>query len=302
MTDKEKFLKVATEYIGHNGYYVCCKKLKLGFVYDWCAFLVSSVMNDCGFIGKYIKSIEGGAGSIIRYSDGKYGTWFYAGAKAPQPGDLFFLRYGNYPTQDKYFCDHVGIVISVSDTMITTIEGNVDGVSGNWAATSTCKQKHRAINSIYAFYRPNWQDEKTPTKPTEKTADIEYQVNAVTMWLPYVKNLTDFAGIENRTVYALRIKKSTIGDIIYRVHVIGIGWLPWVKNDTDYAGRTYKDIPIDGVQIYTNNKNYTVKYRVSPRGGKYYDWITGYSNDPETGYAGEFGKPIDRIQMCIIKK
>lgn len=135
-----------------------------------------------------------------------------------------------------------------------------------------------------------------------KAPDIWYQVNALTTWQPYVKNLTDFAGIENRAVYALRIKKSTIGDIIYRVHVIGKGWLPWVKNNTDYAGRTYKDIPIDGVQIYTNNKNYTVKYRVSPRDGKYYDWITGYSNDPETGYAGEFGKPIDKIQMCIIKK
>lgn len=300
MTDKEKFLKVATEYIGCNGQYVCCRKLKHSFVCDWCAFLVSAVMNDCGFIGKYMKSIEGGAGSIPRYSDGKCGTWFKKGTKSPQPGDLFFLRYADYPYQDKYFCDHVGIVVGVSDTTISTIEGNVDGVSGNWAATSTCKRKKRNINNVYAFYRPRWSGEPKPKPDMEPT--IEYQVNALTMWQPYVKNLTDFAGIENRVVYALRIKKSTIGDIIYRVHVIGKGWLPWVKNDTDYAGRTYKDIPIDGVQIYTNNKNYTVKYRVSPRDGKYYDWITGYSDDPETGYAGEFGKPIDKIQMYIIKK
>lgn len=298
MTDKEKFLKVATEYIGHNGYYVCCKKLKLGFVYDWCAFLVSSVMNDCGFIGKYIKSIEGGAGSIPRYSDGKYGTWFHAGAKAPQPGDLFFLRYGNYPTQDKYFCDHVGIVISVSDTMITTIEGNVDGVSGNWAATSTCKQKHRAINSVYAFYRPQWEHEPTPDiNPT-----IEYQANALTMWHPYVKNLTDYAGIQGRAIYAIRCKRSDVGDIRYRVHVIGIGWLPWVKNDEDYAGRIYKDIPIDGVQVHLDSAKYVVKYRVSAKDCNYYDWITDYSGDPETGYAGEYGKPIDRLQMYIVKK
>lgn len=302
MTDREKLVKTAESYVGKNGKYVCIEKLQIGMIVDWCAFAVSSIMRDCGFIGKYQYNIYGGAGDIPRYSDGKYGTWFKRGLRTPQKGDLFFMRYADYPMQDKYFCDHVGIVKGVNGNTVVTLEGNVDGHSGNWAVTSTFKQKNRQLSTIYAFYRPNWQDEKTPSKPTGKTADIEYQVNALTTWQPYVKNLTDFAGIENRAVYALRIKKSTIGDIIYRVHVIGKGWLPWVKNDTDYAGRTYKDIPIDGVQIYTNNKNYTVKYRVSPRGRKYYDWVTGYSDDPETGYAGEFGKPIDKIQMYIIKK
>lgn len=298
MTDKEKFLKVAAEYVGCNGQYVCCQKLKHSFVCDWCAFLVSAVMNDCGFIGKYMKSIEGGAGSIPRYSDGKCGTWFRKGTKSPQPGDLFFLRYADYTYQDMYFCDHVGIVIGVSDTMITTIEGNVDGITGNWAATSTCKRKKRDINSIYAFYRPRWSGESKPDiNPT-----IEYQANALTMWQPYVKNLTDYAGIRGRAIYAIRCKRSDVGDIRYRVHVIGIGWLPWVKNDEDYAGRIYKDIPIDGVQAHLDSARYVVKYRVSAKDCGYYEWITDYSNDPETGYAGEYGKPIDRLQMYIVKK
>lgn len=298
MTDKEKFLKVAAEYVGCNGQYICCQKLKLGFVCDWCAFLVSAVMNDCGFIGKYIKSIEGGAGSIPRHSDGIYGDWFRAGSVTPQPGDLFFLRYRNYPTQDKYFCDHVGIVTGVTDTVISTIEGNVDGVSGNWAATSICKKKKRNITNVYAFYHPRWSGESKPeVKPT-----IEYQANALTMWQPYVKNLTDYAGIQGRTIYAIRCKRSNVGDIRYRVHVVGIGWLPWVKNDEDYAGRIYKDIPIDGVQIHLDSSKYVVKYRVSAKGCKYYSWITDYSGDYVNGYAGEYGKPIDRLQMFITKK
>lgn len=296
MTDREKLIDTAKTYIGKNGRYVCIEKLKLGIICDWCAYAVSSIMNDCKFIGKYQKAIYGGAGDIPRYSDGKMGTWFKRGSNSPQIGDLFFLRYADYPQQDKYFCDHVGIVKAVNGGTITTLEGNVDGTAG----TSTFKQKTRAISSIYAFYRPKWQDEKTPIKPTELS--IEYQVNALTMWQPYVKNLTDFAGIENRAIYALRIKKASIGDIIYRVHVMGVGWLPWVINDSDYAGRIYKDIPIDAIQVYTNNKNYTIKYRVSPKGGNYYEWITGYSSDPETGYAGVYNKPIDRVQMCIIKK
>ena len=92
MTDREKFLTKAREYIGVNGKYVCMTKLRLNYIDHWCAFAVSSIMNDCGFIGKYIKCIEGGAGTIPRYSDGKYGTWFRKGEKSPQAGDLFFLR------------------------------------------------------------------------------------------------------------------------------------------------------------------------------------------------------------------
>ena len=118
MSDREKFLQQAKTYIGQNGYGVCITKLKIGFVCDWCAFSVSSIMRDCGFIGKYIKAIEGGAGTIPRYSDGKYGDWFKKGTKAPQAGDLFFLRYADYPYQDKYFCDHVGIVESVNGNTI----------------------------------------------------------------------------------------------------------------------------------------------------------------------------------------
>ena len=74
MTDREKMLDKALTYIGRDGYYVCRTKLRLGAVYDWCAFAVSAIMKDCGFIGKYIKSVEGGAGSIPRASDGKYGN------------------------------------------------------------------------------------------------------------------------------------------------------------------------------------------------------------------------------------
>lgn len=178
MTDREKFLESAKTYIGKNGKFVCLEKLKIGFICDWCAFSVSAIMNDCGFIGKYIKAIEGGAGTIPRYSDGKYGEWFKKGTKSPQAGDLFFLRYNDYPYQDKYFCDHIGIVEEANGNIITTLEGNVDGISGNWAATSTFKRKVRYLNNatVYAFYRPNWKETepdtssnqakvKTPVKP-----------------------------------------------------------------------------------------------------------------------------------------
>ena len=180
MTDKEKFLDKAWTYLSQNGDYVCNTKLHLGYITHWCAFAVSAIMQDCGFIGKYIKEVEGGAGSIPRGSDGKYGTWFKKSVNMPpERGDLFFMRYSDYPEQDKYFCDHVGIVEEVNGNTITTLEGNVDGVNSNWAATSVFKRKTRYLSdwTVYAFYRPNWQAEtKSTTTSTKKQVKI-YQLN-----------------------------------------------------------------------------------------------------------------------------
>lgn len=174
MTDKEKFLKQAKAYIGKNGAYVCKEKLGLPDIYHWCAYAVTSIMKDCGFIGVYVKEIEGGAGSIPRNSDGKYGTWYKKYAimhPYPEVGDLIFFRYADYPSQDKYFCDHVGIVLSFNEKTkdITTLEGNVQGVNGNWERTSSFKQLTRNFydNSVYAFYTPKWKNELHIENPTE---------------------------------------------------------------------------------------------------------------------------------------
>lgn len=310
MTDKEKFLSTARSYIGKNGQYVCIEKLKIGFICDWCAFSVSSIMKDCGFIGKYITAIEGGAGSIPRYSDGKCGAWFKKGTKAPQPGDLFFLRYADYPNQDKYFSDHVGIVEAVNSNTLTTLEGNVDGWDNNWAGTSNFKRKIRYLNdnTVYAFYRPNWQGENQPsststgTGTSKKSIDATYQVHTIGgTWLPNVKNTDDYAGIESRTIDCIRLSLST-GHIRYRVHLIGGSWLPWVTDRTDYAG--IYGWKIDGIQMeLVGLEGYAVEYRVSTIGStNYLPWVRNFNEINGDGYAGIYGKAVDKLQIRIVKK
>lgn len=175
MTDKEKFIETAQSYVGCTGYDVCVREIGFNYVDHWCAYLMSLIYKKLGYVGKYIvpnppKDVIGGAGDIPRYSDGKYGTWFKKGEKIPQAGDLFFLRYEDYPSKDKYFCDHVGLIKNISGNVITTIEGNVDGINGNWARTSTCKNKTRYLNdySMYAFYRPFWKSEKSTATSSKK--------------------------------------------------------------------------------------------------------------------------------------
>ena len=229
MTDKEKFLAKAREYLGKNGNYVCNTKLHLGYITHWCAYSVSAIMQDCGFIGKYIKAVEGGAGTVPRYSvPAKLGEWFKKGTKEPQAGDLFFLRYNDYPSQDKYFCDHIGIVEAVSGNAITTLEGNVDGNNnGIWEQTSSFKRKTRYMSdySMYAFYRPFWKGEtKTTSTNTPKKTEI-YQTTssakvdfAVKVTASDGLNIRQGAGIKYKVLGAvpentvLKVTRQTSGN------------------------------------------------------------------------------------------
>lgn len=318
MTDREKFLATARDYIGKNGNYVCNIKLKLGMIVDWCAYSISSIMKDCGFIGKYQGNIYGFASDAAREDHGKYGEWFLKGQKSPQPGDYIMFKYASFTHPlDKYSASHVGIVESVQGDTITTLEGNVDGYGSDWASTSSFKRKIRYLTSsdVYSFYRPYWKNDNqdTATTPTNNTSstttviseniDTLYQVHIVNgKWLPNVKNMSDYAGLENRSIDGIQVSVSS-GHIAYRVKLVGRSdYLPWVTDRNDYAG--IYGHQIERIQMdYIGNKNYTVEYRVSTCiSTSYLPWVRGYNNNNSDGYAGLPGVGIDKLQVRIVKK
>lgn len=308
MTDREKFLQQTRTYIGVMGNYVCNTKLKLGMIADWCAYSISAIMQDCGFIGKYQGGIYGYASDAAREDSGKLGEWFRKGTKSPQPGDYIMFRYSDFTNVlDKYSASHVGIVESVDGNVITTLEGNVDGYGYAWAATSSFKRKTRYLSSpdVYAFYRPYWQDETKSTSTGSKaTSDIDtfYQVHTVGgSWLPEVKNLTDYAGVKGCAIDGIRVRVSN-GHVRYRVKCVGDrNYLPWVRDLEDYAGLYGK--PIDSVQIHFYGLDgYIVEYRVSPVSSDYLPFVRGYNVINDDGYAGIKGLSIDRLQAIIVKK
>lgn len=267
-TDAQKFLAQAETYIGVNGNYVCNIKLKLGYITHWCAYSVTSIMKDCGFLGKYVKEIEGGAGSIPRGSDGKYGTWFKKGIKIPQPGDLFFMRYADYPNNDKYFCDHVGIVKAVNGNIITTLEGNVDGNNSNWAATSTFKSKIRYLSdsSVYAFYRPYWKTETNSTGQKTKS--------------------TSTSTAKETEIY--QINSSAV--VNYKVKVESTNGL----NIRQGAGVTFKILGAIPYGVITEVTRKT-------SGGKYHWGLINY-NGTKGWIALEYATKIDDLQYYIVKR
>ena len=309
MTDREKFLKQARQYIGVTGNYVCNTRLHLGMVVDWCAYSISAIMDDCGFIGKYQGGIYGFASDAAREDNGKLGEWFLKGERKIQPGDYIMFRYSDFlDPLDKYSASHVGIVEKVDGDIITTLEGNVDGYGYAWAATSSFKRKTRYLSNpdVYAFYRPYWQDEtkstSTGSKASDSDIDITYQVHTIDgSWLPEVTNLDDFAGLEGKAIDGVRAHVSK-GHIRYRVKCVGDrNYLPWVRDLEDYAGIYGK--PIECVQMHFYGVDgYIVEYRVSPVGGKYLPFVRNYNVLNDDGYAGLDGLSVDRFQSVVVKK
>lgn len=317
ISDKDKFLNQARTYIGKDGRYVCKTKLGLGAVYDWCAFSISAIMKDCGFIGKYQGKIYGFASDNARNDNGKYGEWFLKGKKAPQAGDLIMFKYASFTNPiDKYSASHIGIVEKVEGNTITTLEGNVDGYGNDWAGTSSFKRKTRYLNNsdVYSFFRIWWDGKKTTTlnkssntttksTTSTKAPDIYYQVYAGGRWLPEVKNLKDYAGLENQHIQGI-YARTTKGHIKYRVKLTSSNkYLPWVRDREDYAGILGKDIAwvqatLEGVE------GYEVEYRVSTTAStNYLPFVKGYNTINDDGYAGgNSNQSIDKLQMKITKK
>jgi len=126
-----------------------------------------------------------------------------------------------------------------------------------------------------------------------------------TKWLPKItdynqQNTSGYAGVRSKNMTALQAVPS-VGILRYRVHLLKEKrWLPWVENDADYAGN--KGETIDAVQMQLIGADgYEIRYRASSKKG-WHGWCEGLTDKTGDGYAGVFGKAIDRIQMAIVRK
>ena len=137
--------------------------------------------------------------------------------------------------------------------------------------------------------------------------DVFYRAKVSGKWLPQVNNLEDYAGIKGKAITDIAVGVLK-GSIKYRVHTLKGKWLPYVTryniNDAinGYAGNGK---PIDAIEvIYYPAKNAVGKkavYRVSPIKKGYFSWQKNNEKDKtQDGYAGLFGKKIDRFQIEIV--
>ena len=120
--------------------------------------------------------------------------------------------------------------------------------------------------------------------------------------LPFVTDTNDYAGIIGKKITGLVIKVNK-GSVKYRAHTIGGGWGAWVTgcdwndNKNGWVGKS-AGYPIDAVQVVLTDAGERAQYRVSPLKGNYYSWQYNIeTSGAQDGWAGSFGKAIDRFQI-----
>ena len=110
-------------------------------------------------------------------------------------------------------------------------------------------------------------------------------------WDRFIKMIeTKLNGTQNEPTEATNNEVN----VFYRVKTQKHGWLPEVKNLEDYAG--WENSPVTGLAVKVDKG--TIKYRIHIKGGKWYDYVTGYNiNDIKNGFAGDGKNIIDVVEV-----
>lgn len=134
---------------------------EVGYVGAWCAVFVAACAKKAGVLHVCIGR-DSYANGICQQTVEKYGgTWIPGPYKTgtavtPQPGDLilfnnegYHMVYNSDGSIKEWHGSHVGLVFEVSDTTVTTIEGN----AGDAVRKIT---RSLSSSSIGGYARPNW--------------------------------------------------------------------------------------------------------------------------------------------------
>lgn len=118
-TTASDMVAVAQSQIGNVGGQPYWSWYGFGSRVEWCAIFASWCANQCGYIDAGIVPKFAGCGVGVQWFQNR-GQWL-PGSAIPEPGMLIFFQwYGS----DSSIADHVGIVESVADGRVYTIEGN----------------------------------------------------------------------------------------------------------------------------------------------------------------------------------
>lgn len=118
-TTASDMVAVAQSQIGQTGGQPYWSWYGFGSRVEWCAIFASWCADQCGYIDAGIVPKFAGCGVGVQWFQNR-GQWL-PGSATPEPGMLIFFQwYGS----DSSIADHVGIVESVADGRVYTIEGN----------------------------------------------------------------------------------------------------------------------------------------------------------------------------------
>lgn len=178
-------------------------------------------------------------------------------------------------------------------------------------------------NIYYADYSSPYKDAYIETSAQAgRKVNVIYQAQiGGDYWLPQVINDEDYVGIRGRNITGITLS-TDIGYAVYRVYSNG-RWLAYVDSRNSdisdyYNGYAGNGHSIEAVEVYyytpdtllyneapnyqafTENGYKYAYYRVSATGNDYFPYQTdNEKNDGQDGYAGVYGRKVDRFQIVI---
>jgi len=146
MTKLEAFVRLPYEFVGKN-FDTVNSQLGMGLSRGtpWCAYFITNIARKVGGILGVILISTGSSAAMTKDAKGVSGRYIQGAGVTPIPGDIMYYPKG-----------HVGIVVKVSGSTITLVEGNAGGGSGS--ATHKCLEKTRNVGNsvIGGYWRPEW--------------------------------------------------------------------------------------------------------------------------------------------------
>ena len=178
-------------------------------------------------------------------------------------------------------------------------------------------------NIYYADYSSPYKDAYIETSAQAgRKVNVIYQAQiGGDYWLPQVINDEDYAGIRGRNITGITLS-TDIGYAVYRVYSNG-RWLAYVDSRNSdisdyYNGYAGNGHSIEAVEVYyytpdtllyneaphyqafTEDGYKYAYYRVSTTGNDYFPYQTDNErNDGQDGYAGIYGRKVDRFHIVI---
>lgn len=219
---------------------------------EWCDTTVSAAAIKAGCVG--LVGRECGCEEHVKIFK-SMGIWIEDGTITPQPGDIILFNWDSSVQPNNGYSDHIGVVESVSNGKITTIEGN----KGEAVARRVLSVGN---GNIRGFARPKWAATSSGNTNTPSTPSSGTGVSREVSWYGYIKSdvkTRTWAGTENKqlTSYPVVTKGSKVGVCDTIKDKDGDPWY-FVKISGD-KGDKYGFVPADYVSKSTPSTSTELK-------------------------------------------
>lgn len=219
---------------------------------EWCDTTVSAAAIKAGCVD--LVGRECGCEEHVKIFK-SMGIWIEDGTITPHPGDIILFNWDSSVQPNNGYSDHIGVVESVSNGKITTIEGN----KGEAVARRVLSVGN---GNIRGFARPKWAAASSGNTNSPSTPSSGTGVSREVSWYGYIKSnvkTRTWAGTENKqlTSYPVVTKGSKVGVCDTIKDKDGDPWY-FVKISGD-KGDKYGFVPADYVSKSTPSTSTELK-------------------------------------------